>query len=844
VNGRVLSLARYRFAATWRARFSAYLTLVLLIGAVGGLAMGAVAGARRTQSSYPALLASTNPGDVGLGTAILDPAFGNGAGYDPALVGRLTRLPHVEWAASEVGLDIAPLSADGAPRAGSGSYLPVSAGNGFGSVGGAAFTRERLVVTQGRLPGPDATNEFVTLAQTVTAFGWHLGEVIPMGIYTNAQTESPGFGTARVRPYRRMNLRLVGIAQPSTSIIEDDADFSTELGWFTPALTRPLVSCCVNFTETLLKVRDPAVNLPGVEIELSKLSIPEPHSIPLTYGDVNAIATGKAERANKPLSLALGVFGAIAMLAALLIAGQFLGRQLRLRANEADALRALGASPAMLSADGLLGLLGAITIGAVLAVLVAVALSPLAPLGPVRPVYPSPGIAFDWTVLGLGFVIILVGLGAVAGTLAYRGAPHRVAARARLQGERPSGVSAAAASLGLPVPAATGVRFALESGSGRSAVPVRSAILGAALAVLVVVATVTFGASLDTLISTPKLYGWNWNYLLYGGGGSGDIPQGPAIRALSHDHDIAHFSGVYFGLQTLDGQAVPDIGTTPGTSVQPPVLTGHGLEGPRQVVLGALTLLSLHKHLGQSVTLGEGNGRSARLEIVGTATMPTLGSIGAQHLEMGQGAVLSAALIPAALKNPFHDKLSGPEGFFVQFRPGVNTKDALAGLDRIAKPLSNTDNFGVFPTGVLRPAEIVDYRSMGTTPAILGASLGAGAAVALGLTLLASVRRRRRDLALLKTLGFTRPQLGLTVAIQSTVAVAIGTVVGVPLGIVVGRVLWDLFAGSINAVQQPTVPVVTVVLIALGALVLANAVAALPGRLAARTPTALLLRAE
>ncbi len=47
---------------------------------------------------------------------------------------------------------------------------------------------------------------------------------------------------------------------------------------------------------------------------------------------------------------------------------------------------------------------------------------------------------------------------------------------------------------------------------------------------------------------------------------------------------------------------------------------------------------------------------------------------------------------------------------------------------------------------VLRPAEIVNYRSMGTTPAILGVGLTAGAVVALGLTLLASVRRRR-DLA-------------------------------------------------------------------------------------------------
>ena len=224
--------------------------------------------------------------------------------------------------------------------------------------------------------------------------------------------------------------------------------------------------------------------------------------------------------------------------------------------------------------------------------------------------------------------------------------------------------------------------------------------------------------------------------------------------------------------------------------------------------------------------------------------MPTLGDIGAQHLEMGQGAVLSSALLPAGLKNPFSDRLTGPEGYLIQFRPGVSDVAALRGLDRIAKPLSNTDNFGVYPAGVQRPAEIVDYRSMGTTPAILGASLGAGAVVALGLTLLASVRRRRRDLALLKTLGFTRRQLGLTVAVQSTVAVAIGTAIGVPLGIVVGRALWDLFARQISVVPEPTVPALTVVLIVLGALVIANLVALLPGRPAGRTPAAVLLRAE
>jgi len=79
---------------------------------------------------------------------------------------------------------------------------------------------------------------------------------------------------------------------------------------------------------------------------------------------------------------------------------------------------------------------------------------------------------------------------------------------------------------------------------------------------------------------------------------------------------------------------------------------------------------------------------------------------------------------------------------------------------------------------------------------------------------------------------------------QSTVAVGIGTLVGVPLGIIGGRLLWNLFARSIDVVPAPSVPAQVIALIVIGALVLANLVAAVPGRLAARTPTALLLRAE
>ena len=106
------------------------------------------------------------------------------------------------------------------------------------------------------------------------------------------------------------------------------------------------------------------------------------------------------------------------------------------------------------------------------------------------------------------------------------------------------------------------------------------------------------------------------------------------------------------------------------------------------------------------------------------------------------------------------------------------------------------------------------------------------------------MRRRRRDLALLKTLGFTRRQLATTVAWQSTVVAIVGLVIGIPLGIAVGRWLWIVFARELSTVPDPVVPAGSVALAAVAALVLANLVAALPGRSAARTPAALLLRAE
>jgi hypothetical protein len=80
----------------------------------------------------------------------------------------------------------------------------------------------------------------------------------------------------------------------------------------------------------------------------------------------------------------------------------------------------------------------------------------------------------------------------------------------------PLGDRPAASPTGAPSPVLIGARFALEPGRGRTSVPVRSVLLANMLAVAIVAPTFNFGSGLSTLVSHPRLYGWNWDYALQG----------------------------------------------------------------------------------------------------------------------------------------------------------------------------------------------------------------------------------------------------------------------------------------------------------------------------------------
>jgi len=85
-------------------------------------------------------------------------------------------------------------------------------------------------------------------------------------------------------------------------------------------------------------------------------------------------------------------------------------------------------------------------------------------------------------------------------------------------------------------------------------------------------------------------------------------------------------------------------------------------------------------------------------------------------------------------------------------------------------------------------------------PLLVGGALGALAVLTITHLLITSVRRRWRDFAVLRTIGFTRGQVRRTVAWQVGTLMAAALAVGIPAGIVCGRVAWLVFAHQLGIV--------------------------------------------
>lgn len=786
--GAVLIRARAELRSRWRA----WLGLAAIAGLIAGIALAAVAGARRTDSVHARFLDRARAADV-LVDNYPDPGVTT---VDPKAV---ERLPQVESTARAIYTFV------GSEPNFSGALVPTD--------GRLGRDVNRLEVVEGRLPDQDRVREIAVGFARARQFGWEVGTTFPL-VAPEHEAAAARLGIENVK------FRVVGlVAAPweLPPLIRGGPSVYHTRAFHRAYRDTPLFE--TDGQAVLARLRNGQADVPAFRRAVQRLAGGEPVSVA-----VQADHAEDVERSLDPQVTALYLFAAVLGLAGAVVLAQALARQAFVESADHATLHALGISRRQLWVLGILRALAVGTVAALIAVALAALLSPLSPLGEVaRIAEPDPGLAIDATAFAVG------GLATVAITVMLAAGPAWIAAsgaraRRRAQPRRPA-LARIASRMGLGAPMATGVRMALERGHGSSAVPVRTAIAGVAVGVMAFAAALTFAASSSNLLDTPRLYGWNWDLLVTNDEGRPDL-AGRGSAVLARDPAIEAASATGMGSLEIAGHRVDALGVEHVRGeVLPPVVEGRAPAARGEIALGGRTMRELGLGIGDSVAVGRG-ASSTRMEIVGQTVLPTIvGTAG----RLGEGALLGFADVRRL------DPQERAAGALLRLAPGA---DEATLLDRLGERLN------VYAPPMERPVEIVDFGQVRELPFVLAGILGGLATATLAHVLTSAVRRRRRDLAVLKALGFSRAQVRTVVMVGALTHVVAALAIGLPLGLALGRLAWNLFAEWQGIVAEVVVPLPALALAVPAGLLLAVALALVPARRAARTSPAVALRAE
>src|ERR1700733_12541681 len=94
--GHSLSYACYRLRVGFGSEVSYFVSVVLLVGGLGGLSLGSIAAARSTESSFSDYVVRSHTPNLYVLDGVINPGIGLDSAYNPALLRTLARLPHVE----------------------------------------------------------------------------------------------------------------------------------------------------------------------------------------------------------------------------------------------------------------------------------------------------------------------------------------------------------------------------------------------------------------------------------------------------------------------------------------------------------------------------------------------------------------------------------------------------------------------------------------------------------------------------------------------------------------------------------------------------------------------------
>jgi len=788
-----------RVRADLRARWRAWLGLTLIMGIAGGTVLAAVAGARRTDSAYSRFVEASRAPDA----LVFE---GNDPSFASIPSAEIAHLPEVTSTAPLIGYSATEPDVT----------LVASPDGRYGTVMG----RPKLL--SGRRPV--RANETMLSFIVAEARHLHVGSTITVHVLPEN-----GDPDAEAGPPVPVTLRVVGIeAGPGEFPPQSEGAF--RLVWLSPAFVRENHGELAENHATAVRLKAGAGVLTSFLRETDRLGGGRPSAV-YRFRD-QAVNT---QRSIHLQAVALWLLAGLLGITAALILSQLFFRQAFLEARDHAALRALGMDREELWAIGM-GRATLIGVGAaVVAVLTALALSPLTPIGIARNAEPTPGLSADATVLVLGaFATIGLALAAAAYPSWRAARPPSTAYTTR--SSTPTALSDALSRSSVPPPVAAGVRLALDPGRGRSALPVRSTVIGAALGVGALAGALVFNGSLAHLLDTPRLYGVAWDARVTTTAG-GDVAD--VAAAVQGDPDVRDLAIGYVGVALqIRTERVDALVLQPLRGrFEPRVLEGKLPLGPDEILLGTRTLSNLHAKVGDRVPVTLlGVAGEASLKVVGRGVMPSTSDASG----LGTGASMSReaalrllAASPAATPPPL-------DNLVVRFAPGV---DGAAARDRLAQLVAPFGPTFVV-TGTDKPNDVVNFGRVQSLPLALAGLLATLAAATLGHLMVTSIRRRGRELAIVKTLGFVPRQVRTAVAWQATTLAIAAMAIGVPLGIAAGRWAWIAFARNIGIVPAPEVPILLLLLLIPGTVIVANLVAVVPGELAARLRPGRALRAE
>ncbi len=805
----------FRLRAEARSRWRAWVGLAVLIGVFAGAVLAVAAGARRTDTAYQRFTVAARAADV----LVFSVPGGALATVD---FDQVRRLPEVQDSAlsaqyptDQPAVQLAAMS------------------DGYGT----RFNRFRLL--SGRLPDPERMDETAIGFTLAESRHLRVGSTLDIGLVPATGVDhgaSDGGGQAAMVAPPRAVLKVVGV-EAGPGEFPPQIGTGTQPAWVTPAFARAHATDIIGESVLALRLRGGAGDVPAFKATVQGMGGGKPVAI-----DELGPQAASVQRSLHLQAVALGILALLGGLTVGLVCGQLLGRATALESVDHPALAAVGMTGRQLWS---LGLARAVLIGTgagLVAGAIAVALSPLFPIGLAGNAEPTPGIQVDAVLVVGGIVAVVVAVVLLVAVSTWRlagSAARGVAAGAAGARQKPSAVAELLARAGSPPTVTAGVRMALEPGRGRTAVPIRTTVIGSVVAITALAAALTFQASLSHLLSTPRLYGVTFDAEVNRTSGD-DITLGPATPALLADPEVADLAVGYSAAPVRVGDV--DAGALAlqvdkGTLPPPLILEGRAPTATDEVALGTRTLHDLGAHVGQTVdaVLPESTAHPVPVRIVGRAVLPQADA--SAGLGRGTVATIDGVRRLAGDSGEFPD----PTNAFLRFPPGADKARARA---RLQDRLDATLGKGWTVAAPERPTDVVNFGHVQNLPVVLAAVLALLAAATIGHLLVSSVRRRRRDLAVLKSLGFVRRQVMATVGWQATTLVVVALIPGVPLGVAVGRRTWDVLALQLGIAAQPITPVVALLVLVPAALVLANAVAAAPAWSAGRTQAAIVLRSE